>query len=110
MSVYQTLAVGNRDAAFGILVSLFMAGGGFWIFKTVVRNRDREARIPLAEIINVNYERLSNPPRVTQLLRNASDFGQEITFMVQGKLFGSPARQMALELIGRIEALREEPA
>jgi hypothetical protein len=121
--VYQTLVGGNRDAAFGILVSLVMGAGGFVLFKMLlfdlvdevwdddtellVRNRGREARIPLADIINVNYERLSNPPRVTLLLRNASEFGQEITFMVPARMFCSPARRMALELIGRIDALRE---
>jgi hypothetical protein len=122
--VYQTLVAGNQDAAFGILVALFMGGAGFWFFKMllldlvdevwdgdtelVVRNRGREARIPLTEIINVNYERMSNPPRVTLLLRNASEFGHEISFVVPAQMFSSPARRLALELIGRIDALREQ--
>jgi len=79
---------------------------GGW--ELVVRNRGREARIPLTEIINVNYDRFSNPPRVTLMLRDPCEFGSEIAFMVRQRMFvlGNPARRVALDLIGRIDAAR----
>ena len=96
--VWQAFVQPGGELWFAFVVLLFMAVGGFLIMKLivfdlvdevwdggwelVVRNRGREVRIPLAEIINVNYDRFSNPPRVTLMLRDPCEFGCEIAFMV----------------------------
>jgi hypothetical protein len=46
----------------------------------IVRNRGREGRIALSDIINVNYSVWVNPPRVTLTLRNPRMFGSRVTF------------------------------
>jgi hypothetical protein len=114
---------GAGDSWFFFAAPLVVLVGGFVVMKMfifdlvdevwddgrelVVRNRGREVRISLAEIINVNYERLSNPPRVTLLLHDPTELGSEITFMAPRRPFTmNPARDLALELIGRIEAAR----
>ena len=46
----------------------------------VIRNRGIEERILLADIINVNYTKATNPARVTLSLRSRSQFGDHVTF------------------------------
>ena len=46
----------------------------------LVKNGDREDRIALSDIINVNYSPLISPPRVTLSLRKASLFGKQVSF------------------------------
>src|SRR4051794_6103833 len=46
----------------------------------IVRNRGREERVSLTDIMNVGYAPLMNPPRVTLSLRRPSVFGNQITF------------------------------
>jgi hypothetical protein len=46
----------------------------------IVKNKGNEERIALKDVINVNYSGFMNPPRVTLLLRESSEFGTEISF------------------------------
>jgi len=46
----------------------------------IVKNATLEERVPLKNIINVDYLRFSNLPRVTVTLRDPSQFGHEIAF------------------------------
>ena len=67
-----------------------------------------EERIPLAEIINVSYAGLTNPPRITLTLRNAGRFGREVTFSPQ-QTFLSPLfrpNPLVNDLIARVDAAR----
>ena len=73
-----------------------------------VRFGGEEARIGLADIINVSYSGMTNPKRITLTLRNAGRFGREITFSPQQRLFSSPFRTdpLVAELIERVDAAR----
>jgi hypothetical protein len=109
-----------------LLVPVFMAIFGYFIMKKfvfdlvdevlddgdalVIRNGGTEERVPLAEIINVSYSQLTNPPRVTLSLRNPSRFGDQVSFCAPGSF--SPLRMFSTnptidELIKRIDAARQ---
>lgn len=76
----------------------------------VVKNNGLVLRIPLAEIINVNYSGMSNPPRVTLALRNPTQLGKEIVFIVRRPLTFSLSMRNAIvdDLIQRIDAARRK--
>ena len=46
----------------------------------IVRKAGEEARIPLADIVNVDSSTLVNPPRITLTLRTPCRFGRKIVF------------------------------
>ena len=76
----------------------------------VIGNGGTEERVHLAEIINVSYSQLTNPPRVTLSLRNPSRFGDQVSFCAPGSF--SPLRMFSTnptidELIKRIDAARQ---
>ncbi len=75
-----------------------------------VRFGSEEERIPLANIINIGYGGLSNPPRVTLTLRNGGRFGREITFSPVQRVFGPLIRTsnpIVSDLIERVDAARQ---
>jgi hypothetical protein len=75
----------------------------------IVRNRGKEDRIALADIKNVNYSRMVNPPRVTLALRRASKFGSEVTFCPRFRVLAFPfsaTNPRINDLIDRIDAAR----
>jgi len=47
----------------------------------VVKNKNKELRIPLGNIRDIRYSPLSRPSRVTLSLREKCEFGYEVTFM-----------------------------
>jgi len=67
-----------------------------------------EERIPLTEIINLSYAGLTNPPRITLMLRNAGRFGREVTFSPQQRFLSPLFRPNTLvnDLIERVDAAR----
>lgn len=78
----------------------------------LLRNRGEKARVSLRDVMNVNVTTMSNPRRITLMLRSDSRFGRNLNFIP-----ASPARflgmfkpdPIATELIGRIDALRGAP-
>jgi hypothetical protein len=73
-----------------------------------VRFGEEEERIPLAQIINVSYSGITNPPRITLTLRTAGRFGREVTF-APSQGFLSPLfrpNPLVTELIERVDAAR----
>jgi hypothetical protein len=72
----------------------------------IVRNRGREDRVTLANIMNVNYSPFINPPRVTLTLRQPSVFGNQITFCAPVRFVPFSTSPLVDELIGRIDAAR----
>ncbi|MGH8157142.1 MAG: hypothetical protein ACREPQ_03405 [Rhodanobacter sp.] len=108
-----------------VLMPLLMAGVGFFIYRKlihdladevwldgdwlVVKNRGERRRVALADVMNVNASTMSNPRRITVLLRTDSRLGRTFSFMP-----ASPRRFMsafqpdpiATELIERVDALR----
>jgi hypothetical protein len=72
----------------------------------IVRNRGREERIPLAEIVNVNYSVWVNPPRATLMLRNPGMFGSRVSFCTPFRLVPFATSPVIDDLIQRIDAAR----
>jgi hypothetical protein len=73
----------------------------------LVKNAGREARVALADIINLNDSVATNPPRITLTLRTPNTFGRDITFSPPRKgLFRLGRNPVALALIDRIDAAR----
>ncbi len=73
----------------------------------IVRNGAREERIALADIKNVSYSVLTNPPRVTLSLRQPSNFGSQVTFCALLRLIPFSTNPIVDELIERIDAGRK---
>jgi hypothetical protein len=73
-----------------------------------VRFGHEEERIPLAQIINVSYAGMTNPPRLTLTLRQPGRFGREVTFSPQQSFFVPVFRSNPLvnDLIERVDAAR----
>jgi len=75
----------------------------------VVRKGGEEARIPLADIINVDSATTTRPPRITLSLRTPGRFGRTVVFSPppNRKLFALLApNPIAEELIDRIDRAR----
>jgi hypothetical protein len=97
-ALFGALGSGHHDPEFlmFLVVPILMGAFGYFMMRKLVfdlvdevwdigdvlliRNRDREERVALSNIVNVNYSTLMSPERVTLLLRNPSIFGREITF------------------------------
>lgn len=115
------------DPAFA-LFPIFMAGFGFLMMKKLVwdlvdevydcgnflliRNRDEEDSVPLANIMNVSASTYQNPPRITLRLITPCKFGTEIAFApVQPFTFNPFAKnQVAEDLILRVHEDRSKRA
>jgi hypothetical protein len=80
----------------------------------VVKNRGESTRIALRDVINVNASTMTNPPRITLMLRTESSrLGKSISFMPAGRrgIFSAfKPNPVATDLIHRIDALRGRPA
>ena len=80
----------------------------------VIKNRGESSRIPLRDVINVNATSMTNPRRVTLMLRTVSTrWGKEISFMPnspRGIFSAFKTDPVAADLIQRIDALRQRPA
>jgi len=73
----------------------------------VIRNGHLEDRIALADITNVGYAQLMNPPRVTLSLRNPGVFGDRVSFCAPVSLVPTfSTNPIVDELIQRIDAAR----
>ena len=72
----------------------------------LVKNGDREDRIALSDIINVNYTPLMSPPRVTLLLRKASLFGDRVSFCAPIRFVPFASSSLIDDLIVRVDAAR----
>jgi hypothetical protein len=111
-----------------LLMPLFIAVIGFVIFRKlifdlvddvwldgdflVVKNRGEQRRVALADVMNVNCSTLSNPRRVTLMLRADSRFGRSFSFIPaspRGFLSAFRPDPIASELIERVDALRRLP-
>ncbi len=86
------------------LVDKVYDGGDFLL----VKDKKREDRIPLSNILNVSYSILMKPERVTISLREPSIFGKEVSFLPPQRFtfmfnYRSPLIE---ELINRVENAR----
>ena len=116
---------GNVPAFPFLLVPVFLAVFGFFLFRSLIFDladevRDEGAalavrkgkdveRIALEDIINVNSTILMNPPRITLTLRRLCAFGDAVSFMPPARFSFSSAfriHPVAEDLIRRIDAKR----
>jgi len=72
----------------------------------IIRNGAQEERIPFADIVNVSYAALTNPPRVTLSLRKAGVFGSKVSFCAPLRFMPFSTSPIIDELIERIDAKR----
>ncbi len=74
----------------------------------LVKNGDREDRIALSDIVNVNYSPLISPPRVTLSLRKASLFGKQVSFCAPIRFIPLATSPIIDDLIARVDAARRD--
>ena len=72
----------------------------------LITNKNQTERIPLSEIMNVNYLQFVNPPRVTLSLRNPCSFGRHVSFCAPIRFLPFSTSPIIDELIERIDAQR----
>lgn len=108
-----------------MLMPLFMVGVMFVLYRTllhdlldevwldgdwlVVKNRGEKIRVALSDVMNVNATTMTNPRRVTVMLRTDSRFGRNLTFIPASPrsfLAAFKPDPIAIELIQRVDALR----
>lgn len=108
-----------------LLAPVFMAGVGVFVFRKlindlvdevwldgdwlIVKNRDEPRRVALSDVMNVNATTMTNPRRVTLMLRTDSRYGRSISFIPaspRGFLSAFSPDPIATELIERVDALR----
>src|SRR5215467_303787 len=74
----------------------------------IVKDKGREDRVALSNIMNVSYSPLINPPRVTLMLRQPSNFGTEITFSAPARFVPFAKSPVIEDLIRRVDAARRK--
>jgi hypothetical protein len=75
----------------------------------IVKDKDREDRIALSNIVNISYSPLVNPPRVTLTLRQPTNyFGTEISFSAPIRFVPFAKSELIEELIRRVDAARRK--
>lgn len=70
----------------------------------LVRNAGLEQRIPFSNIEEIDYQYLSNPPRVTLRLREAGQFGESLAFMPPQQWRFFRKHPKIVDLIARVRA------
>jgi hypothetical protein len=74
----------------------------------IVRDKGREDRVALSNIMNVSYSPFINPPRVTLMLRQPSNFGSEISFGAPASFLPFAKSPVIEDLIRRVDAARRQ--
>ena len=107
-----------------LILPVFMGIFGYFIFKKiifdlvdevyddgdfiVVKNNNKEIRIPLTNIRNISYSTMVNPQRITLSLRERTPFGQEVTFSPPIRVFGFWQKDALVDdLINRVDQARQ---
>ncbi len=104
------------------VVPAFLAVVGYFIMKNLVfdlidevydegstllfKNKGKSVRVNLADIKNVSYSVMVNPPRVTISLRHKTEFGDELSFSPPANLIPFKKNLDITELIDRIDKAR----
>ena len=114
----------NDGKGYGILlIPLGMTVFGFFIMKKfvwnlvdevwddgdslIVKNKRREARIELLNIININHTKFTNPESITLTLRTPCEFGKIVKFSPPIRMFQFSEHPLVTELIERIDQKRQ---
>jgi len=105
-----------------LIVPVVMAAFGYFLMKNLVfdlvdevwdagsellvKNRRRQARIALADIVNVSYSVATSPQRVTLTLRQPGVLGKEISFAAPTTWVPFAKNPIIENLIHRVDAAR----
>ena len=107
-----------------VFVPIVMAAVGFFYMKTsvndlvdevydcgdslLVRKNKEEERVPLSNIINVNFSMNVQPARITLTLDTPGKFGPEISFALPPKIYITPLpkSEVAQDLLVRAHRAR----
>jgi hypothetical protein len=111
-----------------VLMPLFLTGVMFLLYRKLlfdlldevwldgdslmVKNRGEKVRVSLGDVMNVNATTMTNPRRVTLMLRTDSRFGRNLSFIPaspRGFMSAFKLDPIATELIQRVDALRGAP-
>lgn len=98
-----------RKLVFDLVDEVWLEGD-----QVLVVQRGERTRIPLLQVMNVNATTMVNPPRVTLMLRQPdARLGDSVSFIPAGPrgfLSGFRPSPVAVDLIRRIDALRQRSA
>ena len=113
---------GNAPPPMFFAVPIFMMVFGYFLMKRfvfnlvdevldagdalLVKNGGQQERIPLADITNISYAQMMNPPHVTLSLRQPSSFGDKVTFCAPTRLLPFAPSPVIDDLIRRVDAAR----
>lgn len=75
--------------------------------RLIVRMGSDEEQIPLANIINLDYQYMTSPPRVTLTLRTPCRFGDKIAFCPPLRFVPFARSPVVDALIQRVDAARQ---
>ena len=119
LSVFTLFAIADawQKAAppFAVLIPIAMMVFGYFLMKSlifdlvdevylqndtiIVRNCGDEDRFPVTNILNVSASQMTNPERITLLLRTPCKFGDKITFSPPTRWWRFSDNPIAEELI-----------
>ena len=90
-----------KKMVFNLVDRVFDAGDAL-----LLKNGSLEEQIPLADITNVSYTQMMNPPQVTLSLRQPTSFGDKVTFCAPTRLIPFATSPVIDDLIKRVDAAR----
>ncbi len=90
-----------KKLVFNLVDVVFDAGDAL-----LVKNGAQQEQIPLADIINISYAQMMNPPQVTLSLRQPTSFGNKVTFCAPTRLIPFATSPVIDDLIKRVDAAR----
>lgn len=93
-----------RKLCFDLLDEVYDAGDHL-----LVRNSNREDRVPLTHIADIDYNTGVNPPRVTLRLSRPCAFGDKVVFMAPVSFIPMKESPLITDLIRRVRAAGSGP-
>ena len=90
-----------KKMAFNLVDEVFDVGDAL-----LVKNGSQQEQIPLADITNISYAQMMNPPQVTLSLRQPTSFGDKVTFCAPTRLIPFATSPVIDDLIKRVDAAR----
>jgi hypothetical protein len=77
--------------------------------EVIVRKNGKEIRFPVRQIMNVDSSMMTNPERITLMLREPSELGREIVFSPTHRFHLFSRHPIAEELIARSNGMEWTP-
>ena len=90
-----------KKMVFNLVDEVFDAGDAL-----LVKNGAQQEQIPLADISNISYAQMMNPPQVTLSLRQPTGFGDKVTFCAPTRFIPFTTSPVIDDLIKRVDAAR----